>query len=91
MLLCLRLWEQKTDSAPDERGVLTCRCPLQISGVHKTAGKGSKPAQPKDVAEEVERISASWARLGPALGEEARALTERFERALASLSARKSR
>jgi hypothetical protein len=35
--------------------------------------------------EEVERARASWARLGPALGESGRALSARFERACAAV------
>jgi hypothetical protein len=82
------------DAAPDPRTLSIQEMALALQerlGTRTIASKASKPMQPKDVAEEVERISASWARLGPALGEEARALSERFERALARLSTAKSR
>jgi hypothetical protein len=48
-------------------------------------GKGSEPVRRQNAAEDVTRIIASWARLGPVLGEEARALAERFERARAAV------
>jgi hypothetical protein len=53
-----------------------------------TIGGGAGPdAQRQDVAREVERLDASWAHLGPALDETARALADRFERARARLRA----
>jgi hypothetical protein len=51
-------------------------------------GKGTQPARRQDTAAEVERIVAGWARLGPVLGDDARALAERFEQARARLSRR---
>jgi hypothetical protein len=92
--LCNRLEEMIPSAVPDPRTLSVQEMALALRerlGTHASAGKGSKPLRPKDVAEEVERISASWARLGPPLGEEARALTERFERALARLRAGKDR
>jgi hypothetical protein len=50
------------------------------------AGRGAKPV--RDTAGEVERISASWELLGPALDDEARALAERFAQARARAVAR---
>jgi hypothetical protein len=41
-------------------------------------------ARRQDVTADVQRIVESWARLGPALDDDARALAERFARALAS-------
>lgn len=48
------------------------------------SGKGTLPANRRSAPEDVERIVAGWARLGPVLGDEARALAERFERALST-------
>lgn len=45
-------------------------------------GKGMERPRRADAADEVQRIVAAWGRLGPALGEEARALAARFEQAL---------
>jgi len=92
--LCVRLEEMIPDAAPDPRTLSLQEMAQALRerlSTHTSAGKGSKPAQPKDVAEEVERIRATWARLGPALGQKAHALTERFEQALARLSPGKSR
>jgi hypothetical protein len=92
--LCTRLEEMIPDAAPDPRTLSVQEMALALKerlSAHKTAVKGSKPMQPKDVVEEVEKIRASWARLGPALGDEARALSERFEQALARMRAGKSR
>ncbi len=86
--LCIRLEEMIPDAAPDPRTLSIQEMALALRerlGTRTTPGKGSKPVRPKEVAEEVERIRGSWSRLGPALGEEARALAERFERALARL------
>jgi hypothetical protein len=49
-------------------------------------GSGSQATRQQDTAREVERISATWAHLGPALDADARALAERFERARARAS-----
>lgn len=50
-------------------------------------GADRDASRQQNVAREVERIATSWAHLGPPLDEESRALTERFERAWASLRA----
>ncbi len=50
-----------------------------------TIGGADTDARPRDVQRDVERISMSWANLGPVLGEDAHALGERFARALARL------
>ena len=42
---------------------------------------GQSTSTTRDTAREVERISASWALLGPVLDDDARALAERFARA----------
>jgi hypothetical protein len=47
------------------------------------SGAGEEMPRQQDVEQEVERIGASWARLGPVLGDDARALAERFEHARA--------
>jgi hypothetical protein len=46
-----------------------------------TIGGGQSASMARDAAREVDRISASWALLGPALDDDARALAERFARA----------
>ena len=46
-------------------------------------GGANQDARKQDVRRDVERISASWAHLGPVLGDDARALADRFARALA--------
>jgi hypothetical protein len=51
-------------------------------------GKGTQAPRRQDTAQELERITASWARLGPPLGDEARAQAERFERARSRLAKR---
>jgi hypothetical protein len=42
---------------------------------------GKSESRAEDTTREVERISASWALLGPVLDDDARALAERFARA----------
>jgi hypothetical protein len=46
-------------------------------------GRADTDARKQDVAQETERISRSWASVGPVLGDDARALADRFARALA--------
>jgi hypothetical protein len=53
-------------------------------------GKGTQPTRRQDSLQDVERITASWARLGPALGDDGRALAERFDRARARLTRRET-
>ncbi len=56
----------------------------QLAANTMRGGGGEAPRQ-ADLEGEVERISASWARLGPPLDEDARALADRFERARAAV------
>jgi hypothetical protein len=48
-----------------------------------TIASGAEPvrARRQDVAADLQRLVESWARLGPALDDDARALAERFARA----------
>ena len=80
--LCVRL-EKLVDAAPEaprelslQEMALALRDRLATNTI---GGQGASPAQ--NTAREVERISASWALLGPVLDDDARALAERFARA----------
>jgi hypothetical protein len=83
--LCVRLEElaASTTAVPREMSLqemaLALRERLATNTIAGGAGRASTGR--RQVEEEVARIAASWAQLGPALGEEGRALAERFERA----------
>ncbi len=48
-------------------------------------GKKAEPLRQADRAQDLERITASWTRLGPVLDDAAKALAERFDRARAQV------
>jgi Domain of Unknown Function (DUF349) len=52
---------------------------------------GKQTQRQQDSEPELEQIASSWARLGPVLGDDARALAERFERARARVRATTTR
>jgi len=80
--LCVRL-EKLVDAAtetPPEMSLREQALALRDRIATNTiGGQTTSPAQ--DTAREVERISASWALLGPVLDDDAHALAERFARA----------
>ena len=80
--LCVRL-EKLVDAAPGTPPELSLReqalALRDRLATNTIGGQTASPAQ--DTAREVERISASWALLGPVLDDDARALAERFARA----------
>jgi hypothetical protein len=72
------------EDGPRERTVQELALALRDRLASNTiAGSGKDGARRQDVARELERITASWDVLGPALDERARGLVERFERARA--------
>ncbi len=87
--LCARMEELRGCEAPCALSLQEMALALRERLAANTIAGGSapRPSRPQDAAREVERLSASWAYLGPALDEHARALTERFERARAGVRA----
>ena len=89
--LCARLEELAPAAAEPPRPkslqemALALRDKLATNTIAGAAAGGG--GRRLDVAREVERISASWAHLGPPLDDDARALAERFERARARVAA----
>jgi hypothetical protein len=83
--LVARVEELAASTGPDTRTLSLQEMALALRERLATntiaGGKGNEPVRKRDAAAEVERIAATWARLGPALGEDARALAERFQRA----------
>ena len=80
--LCVRL-EKLVDAAaerPRELSLQEMALALRDRLATNTIG-GQSTSMTRDTAREVERISASWALLGPVLDDDARALAERFARA----------
>jgi hypothetical protein len=93
--LCARLEAlvAPEEEAPRERSpqelALALRERLAANTIAGGAARGTQTRQ--DVARELEQISSSWARLGPVLGDAARVLAERFERARARVHATTAR
>jgi hypothetical protein len=88
--LCARLESlaDATSPAPREQSLREMALALRERLAANTiAGGARRDAKREDVEQELARITASWTQLGPALDDHARALTERFERAWASLRA----
>jgi hypothetical protein len=89
--LCARLEElvPPPAEAPRQKSLqemaLALRDKLATNTIAGSASGGAGRRQ--DVAREVERITASWAHLGPALDADARALAERFASARARATA----
>ena len=80
--LCVRL-EKLVDVAsesPRELSLQEMALALRERLATNTIG-GKSESRAQDTTREVERISASWALLGPVLDDDARALAERFARA----------
>ena len=79
--LCARL-EKLVDATetPRELSLQEMALALRDRLATNTIG-GQSTSTTRDTAREVERISASWALLGPVLDDDARALAERFARA----------
>jgi hypothetical protein len=93
--LCTRLEAlvEPEEEAPRDRSprelALALRERLATNTIAGGAGKGTQRQQ--DVARELEQIASSWARLGPVLGDAARALADRFERARSRVHATTAR
>jgi len=89
--LCTRLEELAgtPDEAPRQKSLQEMALALRERLAANTiaGGGGATTNRRQDVAREVERISASWAHLGPVLDDHARSLATRFEQARARLSA----
>jgi hypothetical protein len=74
--------------APREQSLREMALALRERLATNTIAGAARGTSGDDAQREVERISASWAQLGPVLDDEARALAERFERALARAASR---
>lgn len=84
--LCQRLDElvAKLNETPREMSLQEMALALRDRLASNTiAGTASGKAGREEAARELERVGAAWARLGPALGAESRALAERFDGARA--------
>src|SRR5262245_16747607 len=82
--LCQRLEELGTMLTPAPRTMSLQEMALALRerlATNTIAGSTGDQGNRQDAARELERISASWSRLGPPLGDEGRALAERFARA----------
>jgi hypothetical protein len=73
------------EEAPRERSPQELALALRERLAANTIAGKQVPRQ-QDTEQELEQIAASWARLGPVLGEDARALAARFERARARVT-----
>jgi hypothetical protein len=86
--LCQRLEELGAMLAPAARAMSLQEMALALRerlATNTIAGSTGGQANRPEAARELERINASWSRLGPPLGEEGHALAERFGRARAGV------
>jgi hypothetical protein len=82
--LCQRLEELGAMLTPAPRAMSLQEMALALRerlATNTIAGSTGGQANRQDAARELERISASWSRLGPPLGDDGHALAERFARA----------
>ena len=83
--LCVRLEELAASANAEPRKLSLQEMALALRERLATntiaGGSGGGAAGRRQVEQEVARITASWAQLGPALDEQAKGLEERFERA----------
>ncbi|MGH7893829.1 MAG: DUF349 domain-containing protein [Candidatus Binatia bacterium] len=88
--LCTRLEELLGTASEPPRELSLQEMALALRerlAANTIAGPAGRRTGRQDTAREVERISASWAQLGPVLGGDARALADRFERLRARVPA----